>query len=145
MKKLMKKKNNKGFSLVELIVVVLILGILAVALAPQVMKWVDKAKENSDRNKAKDIESSINIAVSEAQADGWTIGSSSLTFKIEAGDDGLGKLSGAHAKLLQPVKDVLKISDTNPKYPQTQAKTSFEVTIGTKYDVTVTYPGMPTD
>ncbi|MCI5848904.1 MAG: type II secretion system GspH family protein, partial [Lachnoclostridium sp.] len=35
------KKNNKGFSLVELIVVVLIMAIIAVALAPQVMKWVN--------------------------------------------------------------------------------------------------------
>ena len=42
------KKNNKGFSLVELIVVVLILGILAVAVTPQIMNWIDKSKENKD-------------------------------------------------------------------------------------------------
>ena len=33
-----KKRNNKGFSLVELIVVILIMAVIAVALAPQVMK-----------------------------------------------------------------------------------------------------------
>ncbi len=42
------KKNNKGFSLVELIVVVLIMAIIAVALAPQVMKWVDKSRQATD-------------------------------------------------------------------------------------------------
>lgn len=42
------KKNNKGFSLVELIVVILIMAIIAVALAPQVMKWVDKSKKATD-------------------------------------------------------------------------------------------------
>lgn len=42
------KKNNKGFSLVELIVVVLIMAILAVALAPQVMKWVDRSRQATD-------------------------------------------------------------------------------------------------
>lgn len=142
MKKLMKKKNNKGFSLVELIVVVLILGILAVALAPQVMRWVDKAKENSDKNKAKDIESAINIAISEAQSDGWTVGTG-LTFKIENGSDGLDKIAGT--KLEDPVKKTLKLSGSNPKYPQTQAGDSFTVIIDTEYSVTITYPGMPTN
>ena len=42
------KKNNKGFSLVELIVVVLIMAIIAVALAPQVMKWVGNSRVSSD-------------------------------------------------------------------------------------------------
>ena len=42
------KKNNKGFSLVELIVVVLIMAIIAVALAPQVMKWVENSRKSTD-------------------------------------------------------------------------------------------------
>lgn len=42
------KKNNKGFSLVELIVVVLIMAIIAVALAPQVMKWVNESRKSAD-------------------------------------------------------------------------------------------------
>ena len=42
------KKNNKGFSLVELIVVVLIMAIIAVALAPQVMKWVNESRISAD-------------------------------------------------------------------------------------------------
>ena len=66
------KKNNKGFSLVELIVVVLIMGIIAVALAPQVMKWVGKARDNSDENTMKDLKSSINIACADAIGEGTT-------------------------------------------------------------------------
>ena len=42
------KKDNKGFSLVELIVVVLIMGILAVALTPQVLKWVNNSRLATD-------------------------------------------------------------------------------------------------
>ncbi|MBE5930740.1 MAG: type II secretion system protein [Lachnospiraceae bacterium] len=67
MKKLLNKKNNKGFSLVELIVVVLIMGIIAVALAPQVMKWVGTARTNSDENTAKDIKSAVQVALADWQ------------------------------------------------------------------------------
>ena len=69
----MKKNNNKGFSLVELIVVVLILGILAVAVSPQVMKWVDKSKISSDKDNANALKSSIQTALAEWQGEGNTI------------------------------------------------------------------------
>ena len=42
------KKDNKGFSLVELIVVVLIMAIIAVALAPQVLRWVENSRVSND-------------------------------------------------------------------------------------------------
>ncbi len=62
------KKNNKGFSLVELIVVVLIMGIIAVALAPQVMKWVDEARNANEKTNMTNVESSIETAYAEYQA-----------------------------------------------------------------------------
>ncbi len=85
MKKLLNKKNNKGFSLVELIVVVLIMGIIAVALAPQVMKWVGTARENSDDNSKKDIKSAITIAVADAQNEGYSVPSSDTVFYFKTG------------------------------------------------------------
>ncbi len=48
LKKMNEKKNNKGFSLVELIVVILIMAVLAVAIAPQVMKWVNNSRIAAD-------------------------------------------------------------------------------------------------
>lgn len=42
------KKNNKGFTLVELIIVIAILGVLMAVMVPQYIKYVDKAKAGTD-------------------------------------------------------------------------------------------------
>lgn len=43
------KGNNKGFSLVELIVVMAIMAILAVTLTPRLTQYIDKARQSNDR------------------------------------------------------------------------------------------------
>jgi len=43
-----KHGNNKGFTLVELIIVMAIMAILVGAIAPQVVKYVEKAREAKD-------------------------------------------------------------------------------------------------
>ena len=42
-----KQKNNKGFSLVELIVVIAIMAVLVGVLAPQLIKYVEKSREST--------------------------------------------------------------------------------------------------
>lgn len=44
----MKKMNNKGFSLVELIIVIAIMAILIAVLAPQYIKYVEKSRKSAD-------------------------------------------------------------------------------------------------
>ena len=63
----MKKMNNKGFSLVELIVVVLIMAIIAVALAPQVMKWVENSRVSTDCTNYESMVENLQLAISDKE------------------------------------------------------------------------------
>jgi prepilin-type N-terminal cleavage/methylation domain-containing protein len=64
----MKKMNNKGFSLVELIIVIAIMAILAGALAPALIKYVAKSRRSSDANNCGTIQTSIQNAYSDENA-----------------------------------------------------------------------------
>lgn len=69
----MKKKRNQGFSLVELIVVILILGVLTVALAPQVMRWVGRTRESSVIYGANTIKSVVLVSIGEYVSQGYEL------------------------------------------------------------------------
>ena len=97
MKKLMNKikMNNKGFTLVELIVVIAIIAIITVVVAPQYLGYVEKAKEATDENAAGEMAHAAEIAYIEASVDatlnGGTlnVGPSSHTYTYTEGTNTL--------------------------------------------------------
>ena len=52
-------KNNKGFTLIELIMVTIILGILAAVAIPRYMTTVEKAEEAFDLDNASKLQEKI--------------------------------------------------------------------------------------
>jgi len=71
----MKKMNNKGFSLVELIVVIAIMAVLVGVLAPQFIKYVESSRRSTDVSNAETIRSAVLADI----ADGKITGSGSST------------------------------------------------------------------
>lgn len=72
-----KKNDNKGFSLVELIIVVAIMAILVGLLAPQYLKYVEKSRKSADASNLDEMVRAIQVYAADAEvtlpADTYTI------------------------------------------------------------------------
>lgn len=74
-----KLKNRKGFTLVELIVVIVIIGILAAILIPRMTGFTDKAKDTEAVVWAKEIATAYDSYFAEHEDDGaWPIAAADL-------------------------------------------------------------------
>ena len=128
------KKNNKGFSLVELIVVVLIMAIIAVALAPQIMKWVDKSRNSSDAAVYDNVVSACQSTLTDEEI--WAgCSKDGDTITITMDKEGLkfvfaGVDAGVQEKFVKGVADVLgtKVDDTKTAISGVKMKATYDET-----------------
>lgn len=68
-----KQKNNKGFSLVELIVVIAIMAVLVGVLAPQLIKYVEKSREATDIQNCDSIATALKTYFADQEGVGGTV------------------------------------------------------------------------
>jgi type IV pilus assembly protein PilA len=65
----MKKMNNKGFSLIELIIVIAIMAVLVAVIAPNLTGYIGKSKVNTDKSNADTIESALTTCLQDYTTD----------------------------------------------------------------------------
>ncbi len=96
----MKKENmnNKGFSLVELIIVIAIMAILIVVLAPQYLRYVEKSRVSSDQTTIVEYINAMQVIA--ADPDISLTSGTDYSLKSNAGDAGI-TVSGPLATLLE--------------------------------------------
>ncbi len=69
----MKKNMNKGFSLVELIIVIAIMAVLVGVLAPQFIKYVESSRQSTDIDTVAEFKSAAESYVADAMAMGLDV------------------------------------------------------------------------
>ena len=141
MNKEQKNLTNKGFSLVELIIVIAIMAVLVGVLAPQYIKYVEKSRVSADAQQVEEFTGAMTVLASDVDV---TL-DSTKTYTVTS--DTTGKITISND--LKTIFDSLGSVDTakNYSYKSTSYKAQ-AITISLAYDGTakvwkVTVTGQP--
>jgi len=81
------KKNNYGFSLIELIIVIAIMAILVAVIAPNLTKYLSKSKIETDKKNADEIASQLQTCITDYESENSSDGVGSNEKCLIADDD----------------------------------------------------------
>lgn len=95
------KENNKGFSLVELIIVMAILAILVGAIAPQVISYVEGSRESKDLEIVDTVFTGVQTAIASS-----TTAPASISGDLDAAITALPQLATLLADDIDSVAEV---------------------------------------
>ena len=121
MKKL--TKNNKGFSLVELIVVIAIMAVLVGVLAPQLIKYVEKSRQATDIQNCDSIATTLKTYFSDKEGIEGAVtvtvasGTTAIAYSTAADASGAAASSNLVSSATTALQDA-GLDDTNLKGSQ---------------------------
>lgn len=135
-----KSKEQKGFTLVEMIVVLVIIAILAAITIPALLKYIDKAREKQIVINARTAYLAAETAVSEAYAAN-TSGVAGQTLKFGDTDQGPGEVI-SNAEALTGLSNYTCVIDvdsnwkiTKTEYTENSKKATLSVASGSSWKV----------
>ena len=130
-----KKKDNKGFTLVELVIVIAILAILVGLLAPQYTKYVEKSRKAADASNMDEMVRAVQIWAADADTADEDLPAKDYTIELKAKGEVASSVT---------IGTVDVIAKTIPDYKKMKLKSSkwesdTKGTMATSVKATVTY------
>ena len=119
------KSNNKGFSLIELIIVIAIMAVLVAIIAPNLTKYLGSSKTNTDKKNLDEVKTQVLNAISDAQTNDITV--PTVTLKVDASGSAVSVTGGDTGSFDAILQTVLKGCTTKSK--ETPGNTKIEFTI----------------
>ena len=140
-----KKKDNKGFTLVELVIVIAILAILVGLLAPQYTKYVEKSRKAADASNMDEMVKVIKVyaadPANELEADTYTITIGDTTTLKNSKGDITSKTDGLTKEMNDSIPNWKSTTVKSKKWGENGAKDSIvaEVIVGKDGGTSVVY------
>lgn len=118
------KSNNKGFSLIELIIVIAIMAVLVAIIAPNLTKYLGSSKKQTDNKNLDEVVSQVKNCISDASTNDISITTGKLEFTGNGSNTVTCNKTDSFTALI-----CTALGTTNTKSKQTPTKTKIEVEI----------------
>ena len=127
----MKKTNNKGFSLVELIIVIAIMAVLMTVLAPQFLRYVEKTRFQKDASAVGELMNATKIALADEDIaqEVTTAAAAAAPVKITVDSNGKFSTPDTAPKLQAELVEVMGSNELKFSSKKFKALSSFDITV----------------
>ena len=129
-----KRMNDKGFSLVELIIVIAIMAILIGLLAPQYLKFVERSKKSADRDTVDEIFRAVQMDYADPEST-KNVDNATITLK----PDGAATVGGTNATNLSDVLTSFGLSLSDMQLKSSKWKVAGTNTVAQTITITFKY------